>query len=330
MKSCLPNSVGKTLLILVFSSLLASKSHSQHIMFGENVKWEVGLNFGPTFFLGDLGGNHGKGSTFIKDVNLELTKFMKGAFVSVYPADWIGLRFAAQYTFVKGEDYIINSDGIHELWRKQRNLDFRSDMWEAYGAIEILPTMLFKKYDDYQPLVTPYGFIGVGIFHFDPEGSILSANGVRTWYKLHPLRTEGEGMAEYPNKKPYKLTQMNIPMGGGIKVALTERISTAVELLYRKTFTDYIDDVSTTYIDPDKFDIYLSPQDANIARKIHDKTHGIVTPGINRYAPGTQRGNSKNMDAYFSTVVKLGIRLGAVGSAEERRAARQTRCPHFY
>ena len=329
MKPCLPKLVGKTLLIL-FSFALTPDTYSQHLMFGEKVKWEVGLNFGPTFFLGDLGGNHGKGTKFIKDVNLELTKFMKGAFITMYPADWIGLRAAGQYTYVKGEDYIINTDGVHELWRKQRNLDFRSNMWEAYVAIEILPTMLFKKYDDYEPFIKPYGFFGVGLFHFDPEGSITAPNGTKTWHKLHPLRTEGQGMAEYPDKKPYKLTQLNIPMGAGIKIAISDRINTSLELLYRKTFTDYIDDVSTTYIDADYFDDYLNAQDAITARRIHDKTVGIVTPGVNRYEPGTQRGNSKNMDAYFSTLLKVGIQLGPGGTAEERRQARQTRCPHFY
>ena len=256
---------------------------------------------------------------------------MKCAFISVYPSEWIGLRLAAQYTYVSGRDNIINTDGVHELWRKQRNLDFRSNMWEAYGAIEFFPTMLFAKYDDYDPFLKPYGFIGAGIFHFNPEGSIHHPNGTQTWHKLHPLRTEGQGMAEYPDKKPYKLTQMNIPMGFGIKVALNERINAGVELLYRKTFTDYIDDVSTTYIDPNHFDLYLNPADADIARLIHDKTIGIVTPGVNRYPPGTQRGNSKNMDAYFSTLLKVGFNLGArYSSNENRRAARQTRCPHFY
>ncbi len=329
MKPCLPKLAFKLLLVAV-PFLLTTKIYSQHFMFGEKTKFEAGLNFGPTFFLGDLGGNSGKGSTFVKDVNLELTKFMKGAFITVYPTGWLGLRLAAQYTYVKGEDYIINTNGVHELWRKQRNLDFRSEMIEAYAAVEILPTMLFAKYDDYEPFIRPYGFVGVGVFHFNPEGSIEGPNGVRTWHKLHPLRTEGEGMEEYPDKKPYKLTQINIPMGGGIKVMVSDRISTSMELLYRKTFTDYIDDVSTTYIDPDKFDKYLTPADAIIARKIHDKTHGIVTPGVNRYAPGTQRGNSKNMDAYFSTLIKVGIKLGQVGTAEQRRQANQTKCPKFY
>lgn len=321
-------------MLLVFCSilLLHISSFSQHIVLGnEKLKIEAGLNFGPTFFLGDLGGNRGKGTTFIKDVNLELTKIMKGAFISVYPTDWLGFRVAAQFTYVSGRDDIINTTGIDESWRKQRNLDFRSDMFEAYAAVELFPTLMFNRNADYEPRLKPYGFIGVGMFSFDPEGSILNSNGTRTWHKLHPLRTEGQGMAEYPNKKEYNLTQINIPMGFGIKYELSERVNIGTELLYRKTFTDYIDDVSTTYIDPVYFDQYLSAPQAAIARRIHDKTFGIVTPGVTRYAPGVQRGNSKNNDAYFSTVVKLGVRLGEVyGSDEQRRAARQTRCPHFY
>ncbi|MDB5201768.1 MAG: hypothetical protein JWQ27_1177 [Ferruginibacter sp.] len=330
MKSTLPNLVGKSMILLLCCTLFFTRSYSQHLMFGgEKLKVEAGLNFGPTFFLGDLGGNRGKGTGFIKDVNLSLTKMMKGAFVTVYPTSWIGVRVAAQLTYISGEDNIISTHGVDELWRKERNLDFKSNMWEAYGAIEIYPTMLFRKYDDYDPLIKPYGFIGVGIFHFNPQGSLTTANGVKTWYDLQPLRTEGQGMKQYPDRKEYKLTQMNIPMGMGVRIALSPRISTGMELLYRKTFTDYIDDVSTTYIDPKYFDQYLTPANASIARKIHDKTVGIVNPGLSRYAPGTQRGNAKNDDSYFSFVAKLGIRLGYTNE-EDRRTARQSRCPAFY
>lgn len=324
--------VGRPLFLFIFSLALLNKTYSQHIIFGsDRIKLEAGLNFGPTFFLGDLGGNRGYGSTFIKDVNLELTKMMKGAFITAYPAEWLGIRVAAQITYIAGQDNLINTKGINELWRKQRNLDFKSNMWEAYGAIELYPTMMFKKYDDYDPRISPYGFVGLGIFHFDPQGSITDANGVQTWHKLHPLRTEGQGMTEYPNKKAYNLTQINLPMGAGLKFKVSPKLNICSELLYRKTFTDYVDDVSTTYIDPAYFDTYLTPQEATIARKIHDKTIGIVTPGVNRYEPGTQRGNKNNMDAYFSFVLKIGVRLGsAYGSMAERNAANQRRCPHFY
>ena len=63
--------------------------------------------------------------------------------------------------------------------------------------------------------------------------------------------------------------------------------------------------VATSFI----ITITLSAADATIARKIHDKTFGVITPGLTRYQPGTQRGNSKNMDAYFSFAVKVGVKL---------------------
>ncbi len=331
MKSSLRTIVCKALLMLLLSLSLCSNTYSQHLGFETGkIKWEAGFNFGPTFFLGDLGGNAGYGQHFLKDINLELTKMMKGVFVSAYPNSWLGLRIAAQYTYVAGRDNIINTNGVNELWRKQRNLDFKSDVWEAYAAVELFPLNIFNKFDDYDPLLRPYGFLGVGIFHFNPKGSITDANGEQSWHELHPLHTEGQGWAEYPDKKPYSLTQMNIPMGLGVKVRVSERVTLSPELLYRKTFTDYMDDVSTTYIDPDDFDRHLTPENAAIARKIHDKTVGIVTPGVNRYEPGTQRGNSKNMDAYFSFVLKLGVKLGDGLSRENRSYKRQTRCPHFY
>lgn len=316
--------------LLFLSTLLISTDVSaQHFTVG-NEKWrvEAGLNFGPTFFLGDLGGNSGKGTTFIKDLNLELTKLMKGGFVSFYPNSWVGFRVAAQYTYVEGRDYIINTNGVDELWRKQRNLDFKSDMFEAYGAVEVYPMMFLKRHDEeYRPRIRPYGFAGLGMFRFNPKGSLQDANGNVTWHELHPLRTEGQGMAEYPDKKPYSLTQLNLPMGMGVKYFFNERINVGLELLYRKTFTDYIDDVSTTYIDPNHFELYMSQDQAAIARQIHDKVYGIVTPGVNRYEPGVQRGNPRNNDAYFSFLMKVGVRLGAIyDSPAERNVVRQVRC----
>lgn len=87
------------LLILLFTLYLFSTANAQHFILGnEKIKIEAGLNFGPTFFLGDLGGNRGKGTTFIKDVNLEVTKVMKGAFITIYPAEWLGFRVAPTLT----------------------------------------------------------------------------------------------------------------------------------------------------------------------------------------------------------------------------------------
>lgn len=322
---------GKRMLLLFICFMMLSTTYSQAFLFGEKIKWEVGFNFGPSFFLGDLGGNTGKGTNDIKDMNLEFTKMMKGVFVTMYPKNWVGLRIAADATYLEGSDDIINTTGLDELWRKQRNLDFKTTILEGYVALEFFPTLLFRKESEYEPKLRPYGLAGIGVFHFNPKGSLTDAAGNKTWYFLHPLRLEGQGMPEYPYSKPYKLTQINIPVGAGLKYYVSDRINLSAELLYRKTFTDYIDDVSAKYIDPNNYTKYLSTQNASLAYKLSDKSIGIIYPGMTRYPAGTQRGDTKNGDTYFSIVMKVGVRLGEIyESSFARSAARQTRCPSVY
>jgi hypothetical protein len=289
----------------------------------------VGINVGPLFFLGDLGGHHGKGTTFLKDLNLPLTKIMKGVFITAYPNEWLGIRAAADIGKLEGEDNIIDTKGVNELWRKQRNLDFKTNISEAYIAAEVFPLMLlYSGEEDYKPRLRPYGVIGVGLFHFNPKGSLTDANGNKTWYDLQPLHTEGEGFAEVPQRQNYSLTQFNIPMGFGAKYYISDRVNLSLEVLHRKTFTDDIDDVSTEYIDPNLFNKYLTPQNAAIAREISDKVFGIVTPSVTRYSPGTQRGNANQNDAYFSISLKLAIRLGAIfDNTYNRHVAAHMKCP---
>jgi hypothetical protein len=331
MKPSLHKFVGKCALVLLICITFTYTSYSQALLFGEKVKWEVGFNFGPSFFMGDLGGNSGKGTNNIKDINFEFTKFMKGAFVTAYPKNWIGVRLAVDYTYLEGDDAIINTTGIDELWRKQRNLDFKTTVLEGYIALELFPTMFFYRNAEYEPRLRPYVMGGIGMFHFNPKGSITDASGNKTWYALQPLRLEGQGMAEYPASKPYKLTQMNIPFGAGLKYHISDRLNVSGEFLYRKTFTDYIDDVSQRYIDPANYTKYLPSSEAALAYKLSDKSVGIIYPGMTRYPAGTQRGDNKDADTYFSIVLKVGVRLGPIyESSFARRAARQTRCPSVY
>ena len=178
------------------------------------------------------------------------------------------------------------------------------------------------------PRLLPYGVIGVGYFHFNPQGSLTDANGKKTWYYLRPLHTEGEGFPEYPERKMYSLSQINIPMGVGLKYYISDRVNVSFEILLRKSFTDYIDDVSTTYIDPNLFNKYLSPHDAAIARQISDKVFAIVNPGLTRNSPGTQRGNPNQNDSYFTTFLKFAIRMGPIfDNTYDRNVASRMRCP---
>ncbi|MDP4283547.1 MAG: hypothetical protein Q8891_03925 [Bacteroidota bacterium] len=320
-----------TCFISIFLSfVLFSKSYSQSLVFSTGkAKVEVGINIGPSFFLGDLGGHRGKGKRFIKDLNLPLTEIMVGGFIAVYPNEWLGIRAAAQYGKLQAADNVINTKGVDELWRKQRNLDFRTNIAEGYVAAEVFPLMFLNQYnEDYKPRLRPYGVVGVGIFHFNPQGSLTDSTGKKTWYYLRPLHTEGEGFPEYPNRKEYSLTQINFPMGVGLKYVISDRVNVSFEILLRKSLTDYIDDVSTNYIDPALFDKYLSPQNAIIARKISDKVIGIVTPSVTRYTPGTQRGNPRQNDSYFTTFLKIGVRLGPIFKNNySRHVASRMRCP---
>ena len=84
-------------ILITLSFFLSLKSFSQSLVLGnEKSRVEIGINIGPSFFLGDLGGNRGKGTPFLKDLNFSYTKIMKGVFVAVYPNEWLGVRVAGQ------------------------------------------------------------------------------------------------------------------------------------------------------------------------------------------------------------------------------------------
>jgi hypothetical protein len=303
------------------------RSNAQSITTG-NGKFELGLGLGPSFFLGDLGGTRGTGKTFVKDVNFPFTKLMKGLHANYYPTEWLGIRIAANLGSLEANDSIIKTNGKDELERKKRNLHFKSALAEGYIALEVYPTVFFENYDGLTHKLRPYGLIGFGIFHFNPKAQYIQPNGDRVWVELRPLRLEGQGMNEYPTRKPYSLWQQEIPMGIGFKYYLNETMFLGFEILHRKTFTDYIDDVSTKYIDPYYFGVYLNPTQAQMARQLMYREQ-FYNPNVNRPYINYQRGDPKENDAFFSGLLRFGWRLNGANSPNSN-ARRQLRCPVFY
>ncbi len=289
-------------------------------------KFEIGLALGPSFFVGDLGGNRGKGKTFVKDVNLPLTKLMKGIYLNYYPSEWLGFRLGISQGQVEGYDSIIDSKGTAERFRKQRNLGFRSNVTEAYAALEIYPTVFLENYDGLLGKLRPYGLAGLGMFHFNPQAQYIKPNGENIWVELKPLHLEGQGFPEYPNRKEYALTQTEIVMGAGFKYYVKENMYVGFEILHRKTFTDYIDDVSTEYIDPQLFDLHLTPEQAVMARQLSYR-ETLINPALNRSYIDQQRGDPKQNDAFFSALIRFGWRINGAGSSSQRR---QLKCPVFF
>ena len=164
---------------------------------------------------------------------------------------------------------------------QQRNLNFKTKLWdwELTGQYSLF-SLNYKWW-------TPYIFAGVGIFHFKPYTEDAAGNNVF----LQPLSTEGQGFAD--GRDPYKLTQFCLPLGFGVDYSLNEDMRVGLELGYRKTFTDYIDDVSTTYVDQTALMNARGQVAVDLAWR-GDETNGGPYPPA-----GAERGNDKYKDGYY-------------------------------
>ncbi|RYF96997.1 MAG: hypothetical protein EOO02_21360, partial [Chitinophagaceae bacterium] len=112
-------------------SQTASAQYSESVSF-----WEAGITIGPSNFLGDLGGKAGKGTSFLKDNNIQKTKLIFGAFATYHPSELIGVRLAANIGTLEGDDAIIKGKGGLEEARKTRNSNFKSPLIEGMIGLE--------------------------------------------------------------------------------------------------------------------------------------------------------------------------------------------------
>ena len=189
--------------------------------------------------------------------------------------------------------------------RYERNLSFRTKISEFVLAAEIHPLTFFKKADDEtEPSrISPYVLAGVGFFSFKPQANL---NG--KWIDLQPLSTEGQGFTEYPDRKKYNLNQINFPLGVGLRYELSNTLNIRGEFVYRILTTDYLDDVSTQFIDPSVYLNYFTGTKLNNAFLLNDRHYELDPSHITN--AGDIRGNPKNKDSYFSINVKIAYTFG--------------------
>jgi len=276
-------------------------------------QWDVAFNIGPSNFLGDVGGNKGKGTKFLKDMNTGVTNIFYGLHVTYYPAEWLGIRGSVNFGKLQGYDSLIKYEGGEEKSRKLRNLGFRSNISEVYLAAEVYPTVWFERREEMTGKIRPYFTVGIGSVHFNPQGEYTDDKGIKSWVNLRDLRLEGQGMSEYPDRKEYGKNALFIPFGIGVKYFLGERLFVGAEVLQRFTFTDYIDDVSKTYINPALFDKYLTPSQATIAKYMMFKRSLVNDRPFSNFL-GKARGDATNNDYYLSVMLKIGFRIGTTDS----------------
>jgi hypothetical protein len=265
--------------------------------------FEAGISLDAMNCLTDIGGGKGTGNRSFKDVNGQYTHPAIGIFTGASYKNAVGLRFETTLGKVSEADKVLS--GITDIAKERynRNLNFQSSIFEIAVLTEIYPLNIFvdRTADgSRQPEFSPYLAGGVGYFSFDPRAKLGSRD-----VDLHPLHLEGQSFAEYPYKKNYSLHQFNLPFGPGVKYQYNSLINFKAEFLYRKLFTDYLDDVSTTYIDPALFDKYLTPANAADARMLYNRQI-VEKVGLNG-----KRGSSQYNDSYFSFNLKAAISIGS-------------------
>ncbi len=200
-------------------------------------------------------------------------------------------RFAAKAAISYGE--VQFSDAATKIARnRERNLSFKSSIADLSATIEFN----FFKFDKTKKKFwfSPYLATGVGMFFFNPKAEY---NG--KWYYLQPLGTEGQNDASYSGVKKYKLYAFHIPIEGGFKFSVYRNFNISIFASVKKTFTDYLDDVSGDY----PATVSLPGGSRGIAAKLSDRSDEVLPERIGK--PGYQRGESKKNDDFVFVGVSI-------------------------
>ena len=241
-----------------------------------------------------------QGDLQTKRFDLNQSKPAIGLGLSYDLSSKFSLRGAANYIKIAGADEA--GDAAKNV--SYRNLSFKSTVWEAQIALE------YNIFDIDERGFSPYVFAGIAAFHFNPYAFDSLGNKVF----LRPLLTEGQGLPQYPEKKLYNNNQLAIPFGGGIKLALSDKLQIGLEFGLRKLFTDYLDDVSGTYADSSILAAAKGTQAVAFAYRGSEIQSNAKYP-----AAGSIRGNPKNKDWYYTTGLRIRYSITGKGSGKSNK-----------
>ncbi|MFK7905667.1 MAG: DUF6089 family protein [Chitinophagales bacterium] len=246
-------------------------------------------NFAQTYQAGVfLGASNYVGDLVPGMVALNETNTAVGAYGQVGLHPYLSVRFTAMYGKISGNDANHSKPQL-----KARNLSFNSSILE--GSFQFMGHLLGGKRS-----FDPYVFAGIAGFRFNPKARYEGE-----WIDLQPLGTEGQELI-FGGERKYKRFQMSIPMGGGIQFHTQQALTWGIEMGYRKTFTDYLDDVSTVY--PNR--ALLLEANGELAVALSDRS-GELLDGGGFMEEGAERGGADYKDGYFFIGITAGLRLGA-------------------
>jgi hypothetical protein len=237
--------------------------------------WDMGLFLGGANYNGDF---VDKGSIIV----LKETNFSYGVLARYNLTNRFSFKGSIYKGYISGSD-----DNARENYQKKftRNLSFRSKITDISAQVEY--NLFPYKSGHFKYKYAPYIFLGVGYLNFNPQAYY---NG--KWVNLQPLGTEGQGIPLYKDRK-YSLSQIVIPFGFGWKQSITRNINLGIEFSARKTFTDYLDDCSTTYV----ASADLIKSHGQISANLSNRTGEVGEPI--EYTDKDIRGNPDNKDWYY-------------------------------
>lgn len=292
---------------IVLLSILTVEAYSQTR--GRQSEWkkykkDVFVSLGTANFLGDLGGGPKDGRDFSPaDLDPSQTRTAFGIGYREKITRYFNVAGKLNYLIVKGDDSETTNP-----YRNNRNLNFRSNIFELSGRAEFGWQSSRTGNNRYGIKKTysaaarnlshnVFAFTGVGVFYFNPQGRTVSGD----YVNLRPLHTEGQGLPGGP--KQYSNISVAIPFGVYYKLVINKKWSVGVELAWRKTFTDYIDDVGSSYYDNRALEAAYGVQAAQMADPAKGDIPGASLPA----ADGTPaiRGD-KQKDSYMSLEITAG------------------------
>lgn len=269
-------------------------------------KCEITYGAGFTNFLGELGGANQIGTDGLRDLEFIMTRPALNLGFRYRKNSYLSFKTNITYGRVAGRDSL-----TLEPFRRNRNLSFRSPIleWSIQGEISLLQLRSTKSRYKLQGVrgrsgldLNVYLFGGVGIFYFNPQAKLGNR-----WWNLQPLGTEGQGIKA--TREKYRRVSVCIPIGFGFRVPLQDKNWTiGFEFGLRKTFTDYIDDVSTTYFSPTLILDKYGPVAAALSNRSNPNSPDYI-PGS--ALVGQQRGDPTDNDSYMFGIITLNYRLRA-------------------
>jgi hypothetical protein len=243
---------------------------------------EYGILLGGSTYFGDLNPNYG----------FKYIRPAVGGFMRYHFNPYISVRGAVNYTNVGYDDKFTGS-----VYQQERNLSFRSNILEANVMAEF--NFFWFETGSHKHRFTPYLALGIGTFYYEPYTTLKDVR-----YNLRPLGTEGQNTANYQDRK-YSPISVCIPVGAGVKYWLGPGFNAGFEIINRFTFTDYLDDVSTTYVGANNFPI--NPANPSPAYLLQDPS--LASNGVKMGRAGKQRGDSASKDQYLMVQLSLSFQL---------------------